>query len=125
MSSIRVDLLILGAGWTSSFLIPLCTKRGASYAATKRRPESGSQFIAFAFDPDSDDPAPYTKLPTAKTVLITFPIKTLGASERLVKLYGQTHSLSEGETTGFVQLGSTGCWEACKNYASLCKLLTP
>ena len=30
----QVDLLILGAGWTSSFLIPLLKERNFTFAAT-------------------------------------------------------------------------------------------
>ncbi|KAI0760974.1 hypothetical protein BD413DRAFT_607315 [Trametes elegans] len=103
-----VDLLILGAGWTSTFLIPLCTARGLSHAATSCAGRDGT--IAFAFDPRSDDPAPFQTLPHARTVLITFPIRVPGASQRLVRLYQQTHP--GGPKTAFIQLGSTGIWEA-------------
>ncbi|KAI0366180.1 hypothetical protein BV20DRAFT_952899 [Pilatotrama ljubarskyi] len=106
MSS-TVDLLILGAGWTSTFLIPLCKERGVSYAATSRSGRDGT--IAFEFDPHSTNPQPFQALPNAQTVLITFPIKVAGASERLVKLFQHTHG--EGPKTAFVQLGSTGIWD--------------
>ncbi|KAI9000469.1 hypothetical protein BD414DRAFT_405962 [Trametes punicea] len=102
-----VELLILGAGWTSTFLIPLCTARGVSHAATSRNGRDGT--IAFEFDPHSLNPRPFQALPNAQTVLITFPIKVGGASERLVRLYQQTHG--EGPKTAFIQLGSTGIWD--------------
>lgn len=102
-----VDILILGAGWTSTFLIPLCEERGISQAATSRAGRDGT--IAFEFDPHSTNSAPFQALPHAHTVLITFPIKVAGASERLVKLFQETHP--EGPKTAFVQLGSTGIWD--------------
>ena len=73
----RVDLLVLGAGWTSTFLIPLCQTRDVSFAATTRDGRDGT--IAFAFDPAADDAGQFEVLPTARTVLITFPIYVSGA----------------------------------------------
>ncbi|TFK83736.1 hypothetical protein K466DRAFT_497870 [Polyporus arcularius HHB13444] len=108
-----VDILILGAGWTSTFLIALCGARGVSFAATSRSGRDDT--IKFAFDPESDDAEPFRALPDAQTVLVTFPIYLSGASARLVKLYQQTHprshSHSDGRKTGFVQLGSSGIWD--------------
>jgi hypothetical protein len=104
-----VELLILGAGWTSTFLIPLLNSCKISYAATQRSPPPSSpNCIAFTFDPESDDATPFTALPKANTVLITFPIKVEGGSRRLVELYRQTH---QAERALFVQLGSTGIWD--------------
>ena len=108
----RVDLLILGAGWTSTFLIPLCAARGISHAATTRDGRDGT--ILFAFDPaaDGDDPAqdaPFRTLPNARTVLVTFPLYVPGAATRLVRLYRRTHA--DGPAAAFVQLGSTGIWD--------------
>ena len=103
----RVDLLVLGAGWTSTFLLPLCAARGISAAATTRSGRDGT--LAFAFDPASDDPAPFRALPNARTVLVTFPIYVPGASARLVRLYRETHA--DGDSAAFVQLGSTGIWD--------------
>ncbi|KAH9885793.1 hypothetical protein C8Q73DRAFT_749120 [Cubamyces lactineus] len=112
MSTTAVDLLILGAGWTSTFLIPLCQARGTSYAATSRNGRDGT--LAFAFDPHSRDPAPFRVLPDAQTVLVTFPIKVEGASRALVELYQQTRQPTIGKKplkTAFIQLGSTGIWD--------------
>ncbi|KAK7027280.1 hypothetical protein VNI00_015369 [Paramarasmius palmivorus] len=104
---VTIDILVLGAGWTSTFLIPLCQKRNLTYGATTR---SGSNStIPFTFDPDSDDTGPCEALPDAKTVLITFPITAKGASERLVKLYNKTRRNKE-VTAGFIQLGATFLW---------------
>ncbi|KAJ6507687.1 hypothetical protein C8R47DRAFT_1099268 [Mycena vitilis] len=102
-----VDILILGAGWTSTFLIPLCQESKVTCAATTR---SGSaSTIPFEFQPGSDDAEPYKALPDAKTVLITFPITASGAAERLVKLYVSTRR--ENTTPAFIQLGTTGIWD--------------
>ena len=103
----RVDLLVLGAGWTSTFLLPLCAARGLSVAATSRAGRAGT--IPFAFDPLSDSLEPFRALPNARTVLVVFPIYERGGSGRLVRLYGETHR--EGEGAVFVQLGSTGIWD--------------
>jgi hypothetical protein len=102
------DVLILGAGWTSSFLIPLCKKRSLTYAATTRNGRDGT--LKWAFDPDSDDESLYAALPDAKTVVITFPITKSGASERLVRLYSKTRKNGD-KRVGFIQLGSTGVWD--------------
>jgi hypothetical protein len=101
------DLLILGAGWTSTFLIPLCQELGISYAATSRTGRDGT--LSFLFDQASEDPAPFRVLPEAKTVLITFPINSKGASERLVRLYTITHGQRKREVR-FIQLGTTSIW---------------
>ncbi|KAJ7614112.1 hypothetical protein FB45DRAFT_1064928 [Roridomyces roridus] len=112
-----VDILILGAGWTSTFLIPLCVQNNLTCAATTRS-GSGST-IQFSFDPTSDDPEPYKGLPDAKTVLVSFPIVGSGASERLVTLYRGTRH-GEGQEAGFIQLGTTSIWDkAPETLASL------
>ncbi|KAF8176161.1 hypothetical protein K438DRAFT_2022684 [Mycena galopus ATCC 62051] len=104
-----VDILILGAGWTSSFLIPLCQQSQITYAATTR--SGGSSTIQFEFQPNSDDPEPYERLPDAKTVLITFPLTVSGASERLVRMYLSTRQESGREPAAFIQLGTTSIWD--------------
>jgi len=110
-----VDIIILGAGWTSTFLIKLCNDRGISHSATSRSGRDST--IKFEFDPDSNDLEPYGVLPTASTVLITFPIDKSGASERLVRLY--INSRREGGLNGdlkprFIQLGSTSMWDGIR-----------
>jgi hypothetical protein len=105
--SASVDILILGAGWTSTFLIPLCESSKLTYAATTR---SGSDStLRFEFQPTSDDVEPYKSLPDAKTVLITFPITVSGASERLVRMYTSTRR-ENGDNAAFIQLGTTSIW---------------
>jgi hypothetical protein len=106
-----VDILILGAGWTSTFIISLCKERGLTTASTTRDGREGS--IVFVFDPTSEDTAPYAALPMARTVLISFPITVKGASARLVNLYKSTHTGSAN--VRFIQLGTTSIWKANGN----------
>ncbi|GLB44944.1 hypothetical protein LshimejAT787_1900220 [Lyophyllum shimeji] len=110
-----VDILILGAGWTSAFLIPLLSSRSASprltYSATSR---TGSPArLPFFFDPDLDDVDPFENLPDARTVLITFPILTPQTAERLVGLHGRSRKGGDKDKdfkTGFILLGTSGIW---------------
>ena len=103
-----VDILILGAGWLSTFLIPLCTRRSITFTATTRSGRDGT--IPFTFDHDTTSLAPYNVLPDARTVLITFPILKQGGCERLVKLYQESRK-SDLIRTGFILLGSVGIWD--------------
>lgn len=103
----HVDLLILGAGWTSTFLIPQLEREKVSYAATTTDGRDGT--IPFRFNPESDDASQFRRLPTALTVVISFPLKGQGPSRRLVELYGQAHA---GTRPHFIQLGATSIWNA-------------
>lgn len=98
-----VSMLILGAGWTSTFLIPQLNLAGISYAATTTTGRDGT--LKFIFDPNSTSPEPYKVLPTAQTILITFPLTGKGASALLHRLYSATHP---SITSRFLQLGSSG-----------------
>lgn len=114
MSS-TVDLLILGAGWTSKFLIQLCQENGLRCAATTRTGKEGT--VQFDFDPDSHDSKPYEVLPDARTVLVTFPIKNAGASQRLVRNYQSSRTVNKNTDlqVRFIQLGATNIWDVCYN----------
>lgn len=107
-----IQVLVLGAGWTSTFVKELCDKSSLSYAGTTRTGRDST--IEFVFDADSDDPTPYTALPNARTIVITFPITKKGASERLVKLYSESRGqgvIVGQERTRFIQLGTTSIWD--------------
>jgi hypothetical protein len=115
-----VDILILGAGWTSTFLIPLCQERAISYAATSRPAHPKPDTIPFAFDENDESPSEdqFAALPDAKTVLVTFPITVKGASERLVRTYEKTRTSGVGKGTArWIQLGSTGVWDVRRPYS--------
>lgn len=103
-------LLILGAGWTSTFLIPLLQHRNLSFAATTRdgRTVAGYETTKWSFDPDSSDTKQFAHLPLAKNVLITFPLNGKGQSKTLVEGYT---SVWKGKDVRFIQLGSTGIWQ--------------
>ncbi|KAF1945980.1 hypothetical protein EJ02DRAFT_451082 [Clathrospora elynae] len=100
-----VDLLILGAGWTSTFLIPQLDDAKISHAETTTSGREGT--IPFKFDPDSGDAEPYKRLPAAHTVLVTFPLKGHSQSKTIVGLYRSVH----GAKNDWVQLGSTGIFD--------------
>ncbi|GAC98187.1 epoxide hydrolase [Pseudozyma hubeiensis SY62] len=104
-----VDVLLLGSGWTGSFLIPLLKHTRLTYAYTSRSPPDEKQphddhKIQFELtDPvtrESLEP-----LPRASTVVIIFPIKNLQQVDDLVNEYQDLHG-----PTRWVQLGSTGIW---------------
>ena len=111
-----LDILILGCGWTGTHLLPLLKSQALTYAYTTRSGRGDS--IPFTFnpapDPSSDDDGKieeeeeenYARLPSAKTVLVTFPIKGKGRSRRLVAGYERAHG--DGRAVRWIQLGSTG-----------------
>jgi len=100
----EVDLLILGAGWTSTFLIPQLGDTDITFAATTTTGRDAT--IPFKFDPESGDAEPYKRLPAAKTVLITFPLLGHGQSKTLIGLYRSVH----GAQNHWIQLGQTGIY---------------
>lgn len=105
-----VDILILGAGWTSTFLIPLLDAEKISHAETTTTGRDGT--IPFKFDPDSESAEPYERLPPADTVLITFPLVGHGQSKRIVSLYRHVH----GDSNSWIQLGSTGIFNQASSW---------
>ena len=101
-----VSVLILGAGWTSQFLIPLLKTSHVTYAATTR--DGRDSTIPFTFNPSSQDIKPYTLLPSAETVLVTFPLTGEGQSKQIISLYRKVN----GHSNNWIQLGSTGIFTA-------------
>ncbi|KAM0748691.1 hypothetical protein T439DRAFT_327962 [Meredithblackwellia eburnea MCA 4105] len=103
-----VDLLILGAGWTSTFLIPTLKSHHPqiAFAATTR--DGRDETIKWAWDQDDQSEEQYLVLPRAKTVLITFPIKGKGGSKTLVEGY---HTAKQTNDVRWIQLGSSGIWD--------------
>ena len=103
MAGLDCQVLILGAGWTATFLIPLLQQRDISFAATTtdgRTLANGVPTIAFRYDPDAPDQV--AALPRAKTVLVTFPLRGAGASRVLVDTYAASHQ------SGAAALSATG-----------------
>ncbi|KAI5474403.1 hypothetical protein MNV49_003371 [Pseudohyphozyma bogoriensis] len=97
------DILILGAGWTSTFLLPLLASRNIPHTATTRDGRNGT--IAWEWDKDGGKDQ-YEKLPKAKTVVITFPIRGEGGSKAIVEGYEGMHG-----KVRWIQLGSSGIWD--------------
>jgi len=124
----ELDILVLGAGWTATFLLPLLKQRGLAFAATTTngREVAGFPTIPFKFDASgsSDDgKAAIAALPRARHVLITFPLTGKGPSKFLTETYAATHTRTkpdDGSTFAenkkshfrFIQLGSTGVWQS-------------
>lgn len=104
----EVDLLILGAGWTSTFLIPLLKQQHWSHAATSTTGRDGT--TKFKFDPSTTDPSYFSVLPTARNILITFPLTGPDQSKQLVAAYKDTHRRA-ADRVRFLQLGSTGIFQ--------------
>jgi hypothetical protein len=99
------DLLILGAGWTFSFLEShLSTHPYISYIGTTR--DGRNNTLKWMWDSEEEGEGQYEVLPRAKTVLVTFPIKGRGGSKRMVDGYEAVH----GEVK-WIQLGSTGIFD--------------
>ncbi|KAK2459891.1 hypothetical protein APHAL10511_008091 [Amanita phalloides] len=104
-----VHILILGAGWLSTFLVPLCRERGLAFAATTR--DGRDETLPFVFDPREDMEEVKLKcehLPDATTVLITFRITESGGPTNLVRAYLASRKLEIQPS--FILLGSTGIW---------------
>jgi len=103
-----VDILILGAGWTAQFLIPLLeADPRISFAATTRdgKTVAGHNTIKFVVDEHSD----WSRLPKARTVILTFPTTKQGAVTDFVHTYEKSHGAG---WTRWLQLGSTGAYDA-------------
>ncbi|KAK4203410.1 hypothetical protein QBC40DRAFT_262511 [Triangularia verruculosa] len=123
----QLTLLILGAGWTSTFLIPLLQSSSIPFAATTTsgRTVSGAPTIPFKFDPantpEDELRTAISSLPAAKYVLITFPLTGNGPSKTLIELYNathQSHSSAASQQARFIQLGSSGIWGAGRTIAA-------
>jgi hypothetical protein len=111
----QVELLILGAGWTSTFLIPLLESTNVSFAATSRDGREGT--IPFNFDGSSGDVGQYRSLPDATTVLVTFPVKE--NVKALVDGYNKTRSgIRRDVSVSWIQLGSTGSFIQVRSLSS-------
>lgn len=105
----EVDLLIIGAGWTSTFLTTLLNSEEITYAATTTTGRDGT--IPFKFDPTSGSADQYKRLPSAKTVLVTFPLINHGQSKAIIGLYRSVH----GAHNNWIQLGATSIYDQLPN----------
>ena len=110
-----VDMLILGSGWTTSYLVPLLKSHHIMYATTSSSGHAGS--IPFRFDPSNPtDTEPYKTLPNTKTLVITFPLRGSGEARGLLDGYRSIHQGSSFDPRlKVILLGSTGIWKAEHN----------
>ncbi|KAK4150137.1 hypothetical protein C8A00DRAFT_37271 [Chaetomidium leptoderma] len=121
----ELTLLILGAGWTATFLIPLLQSRNVPFAATTTsgHPVADVPTLSFKFDPSAPEHetlSAIAALPRARYVLVTFPLTGTGPSKLLIETYTATHRSGNNNAAGekkknsdirFIQLGSSGIWQ--------------
>lgn len=128
------DILILGAGWTAEFLIPLLRLDAQTYSssapyaspslsstisnisleeplhhpisfcATTRDGRVVADYKTLTFTVDAD--SDWSLVPKAKTIVLTFPTTEEGLVTKFVQGYEKVH----GEGARWIQLGSTGAW---------------
>lgn len=101
MNEADVSMLILGFGWSGPFLKQVLTQHGIPYAATTRDGRHGT--IAWEL-PQQDDPVvDVSALPAAKTVLVTFPVRSAKSMEKLMDAYEARY----GNQVQWILLSST------------------
>lgn len=100
-----VDLLVLGAGWTYTFLGPLLASHHPSISVRSTTRDGRDGSLKWAWDPEGP-PEQYRVLPKAKTVVIVFPLKGVGGSRAIVEGYEAAHGSAR-----WIQLGSSGIWD--------------
>lgn len=111
------NALVLGAGWTSQFLVPLFQQENLSYALTTRTgaPKDccigkyeAAEILPFEFIAESEDEKQYAHLPAAHYVIVTFKLEGADATKKLIDTYEGTH---RGLEPRWILLGSTGMYE--------------
>ncbi|KAF8315644.1 hypothetical protein DL93DRAFT_2166602 [Clavulina sp. PMI_390] len=107
-----VDILILGAGWTGEFLIPLLQSSTphATFSATTRdgRVVAGYKTTPFDVSQSCD----WRVVPKARTIILMFPTEEEGAITNYVHAYEKVH----GFGGRWLQLGSTSAWNQAAEY---------
>ncbi|ORY95484.1 hypothetical protein BCR43DRAFT_493071 [Syncephalastrum racemosum] len=81
-----ISLLVLGLGWTGQFITQQCAAQKVAYAATTRDGRHGTLAWTLTDEPD------VSTLPPARTVLVTFPVLSGPAMEKLMTAYEAKHS---------------------------------
>ncbi|PWN43642.1 alpha/beta-hydrolase [Ceraceosorus guamensis] len=117
-----VDVLLLGSGWTSQFLLPLLNLEGITYAFTSRQRSTSTSAVppppgsSIHFELSSDGKASrslWHSLPKAKVVLIVFPLRSREAVHNLIDGYELSHGAAN-----WILLGSTGAWGPVGHFTS-------
>ncbi|KAJ3230201.1 hypothetical protein HDU78_008533 [Chytriomyces hyalinus] len=109
MGHLLVDMLVLGQGWTGAYLVREANKQHLRVAATTR--DGRDSTIVFAFDPESSDSSPFRVLPVAQTIVITFPVLSEIAMQRLTSFYLETHAV-DSQSVRWILLGTTSNFNA-------------
>jgi len=109
-SAIPVDILILGAGWYSQYLIPLIqSDPSLSFVATTRDGRVVTGYTTIKFEVSDRDETDWARLPKARTVVLSFPTVSPGAVTKYIRAYELVHGAG---WTRWIQLGSTGTFDA-------------
>ncbi|KAI8320614.1 hypothetical protein GQ54DRAFT_210809 [Martensiomyces pterosporus] len=108
-----LPVLLLGRGFVGEYLCKLLDSHGISdYASTTTDGRNGT--IKWSLSEDNSADADYSALPTAQSVVITFPLKGKQAAKRLVDSYLELHRASLGGSFSprWIYLGSTRPFKA-------------
>lgn len=106
-----IDVLVIGAGWTSQFLIPRLDAAHLTYKATSTTGRDDT--VKFKYDPEINDTSYFSILPDARYLLITFPLRGAIQTRQFLDAYKLTRE--RGSSAGsprVIQLGSTGIWQS-------------
>jgi hypothetical protein len=103
------DILVLGKGFTGTYLFNLAQTRGLQVAATTTSGRDAT--IRFEFDPLNPSLEAFSRLPRAKTLVVTFPLSKAQGTAAMMDTYHKTH-LIDGEALKpqWILLGSTRPW---------------
>ena len=108
-SGVPVDILILGAGWYSKYLIPLIqSDPSLSFVATTRDGRAVTGHTTIKFEVSDKDETDWARLPKARTVVLSFPTVLPGAVTKYIRAYELIHGAG---WTRWIQLGSTGAFD--------------
>ncbi|ORX90757.1 hypothetical protein K493DRAFT_287689 [Basidiobolus meristosporus CBS 931.73] len=102
--NVSVEILILGKGFVGQYTYDLCKRQDIAVAATTRDGRDGT--YAWSLESSTES------LPTARTVVITFPVRTGAELRSLVEDYNKLHSIQPqyiflSSTRPFDKLNST------------------
>jgi hypothetical protein len=122
-NAVPVDILILGAGWYSQYLIPLIQSDPTlSFAATTRNGRVVAGYTTIKFHISDDEETDWARLPKARTVVLSFPTVVPGAIAKYIRAYESAHGAG---TTRWIQLGSIGAFDVCGPIPAVSYLVSP
>ena len=97
-NDVECDVLLLGSGWISKFIIPLVETKDYTISCTTRTKVPDDPFDRIEFDFDKEDENledKFKKLPVAKTIVIIFPIKGKHNVEILIDMYEKVKNIND------------------------------